>query len=105
MAEIRGKSNRVLKRIADELSTYESDHPGSTAALYRQNPAAVRVRIVDPSFEGLSRIERDDLVWRYLTKIPAGVRSDITFVLLLTPNEAETSFANEDFEHPVPSML
>ncbi len=105
MATIRGKSDRVLKRIADELSTYESEHPGSAAELYRQNPAAVRIRIVDPSFKGLDRIERDDIVWRYLNKLPASARGDITVVLLLTPDELETSFANEDFEHPVPSML
>ncbi|MCI0334965.1 MAG: hypothetical protein L0228_17295 [Planctomycetes bacterium] len=105
MAKIRGKADRVLKRIADELTEYESEHPGSTAELYRQNPAAVRIRIVDPAFAGLDRIERDDLVWRYLNKLPANARADITVVLLLTPEELATSFANQDFEHPIPSRL
>ena len=105
MAKIRGKSDRVLKRIADGLAAYESEHPGSKAELYRQNPAAVRIRIIDPSFSGLDRIERDDLVWTYLNKLPASVRGDITVLLLLTPEEVETSFANQDFEDPIPSRL
>jgi stress-induced morphogen len=105
MAKIRGKSDSVLKRIAAELTRYESEHPRSAAQLYRQNPAAIRIRIVDPSFASLDRIERDDVVWKYLNKLPGNVRADITVVLLLTPDELETSFANQDFEHPVPSRL
>ena len=105
MAKIRGKSDQVLKRIAETLNAYESEHRDSTAELYRQNPAAVRLRIVDPSFAGLDRIERDDLVWKYLNRLPASARADITVVLLLTPEEIETSFANQDFEHPVPSRI
>jgi hypothetical protein len=105
MARIRGKSDRVLKRIAATLAAYESEHPGSTAVLYRRNPAAVRIRIVDPSFAGLDRVERDDRAWRYLNKLPANARSDISVLLLLAPEELETSFANQDFEDPVPSRL
>jgi stress-induced morphogen len=105
MAKIRGKSDAVLSRIAKVLSAYESEHPDSTAQLYRQNPAAVRIRIVDPSFAGLDRIERDELVWSYLNNLPANARSDITVLLLLAPEELETSFANQDFEDPVPSRL
>jgi hypothetical protein len=105
MAKIRGKSDRVLKRIAEELTAYESEHPGSAAVLYRQNPAAVRIRIIDPTFAELDRIERDDLVWKYLNKLPASERGDITVVLLLAPEELETSFANQDFEDPIPSRI
>jgi stress-induced morphogen len=105
MPKIRGKSDTILKRIAEQLATYEAEHRGSAAVLYRQNPAAVRIRIVDPSFSGLDRVERDDLVWKYLNKLPANARADITVVLLLAPDELETSFANQDFEDPIPSRL
>jgi hypothetical protein len=105
MAKIRGRSDQVLRQIADKLTAYESEHSGSTAELYRQNPAAVRIRIVDPSFAELDRVERDNLVWKYLSKLPAQARGDITVVLLLAPEELETSFANQDFEDPIPSRL
>jgi hypothetical protein len=105
MAKIRGKSDRVLVLISKELESYESQYPGSAADLYRQNPAAVRIRIIDPSFAELDRIERDNRVWTYLTNLPANVRDDITVVLLLTPEESHTSFANQDFEDPIPSRL
>ncbi len=105
MARIRGRSDKALQLISDQLELYESKHPGSKAELYRQNPAAVRIRIVDPSFAGLDRIERDEIVWKYLYKLPPDVRGDITVVLLLAPDELETSFANQDFEDPIPSRL
>lgn len=105
MARIRGKSDTTIQAIADLLTEYESKHPNSEAELYRQNPAAVRIRIVDPSFRGRDRIERDEIVWNYLTKLPSDVRGDITVLLLLAPDELEDSFANQDFEDPIPSRL
>ena len=105
MAKIRGKVDGTLQAIAALLKAYESQHPESHSDLYRQNPAAVRIRIVDPSFVGRDRVERDDIVWKYLYKLAPEVRRDITVVLLLTPGEVATSFANQDFEDPIPSRL
>jgi stress-induced morphogen len=105
MAKIRGRSDDTLQAIAALLKAYESQHAGSEAELYRQNPAAVRIRIVDPSFTGHDRIERDEIVWKYLSKLAPDVRHDITVVLLLAPEELQTSFANQDFEDPIPSRL
>jgi len=41
------------------------DHSEARISLYRQNSVSVRVRIIDPSFEGKGKPERNDLVWHY----------------------------------------
>ena len=76
---------------------------------YRYNSASLRVRIVDPSFEGLSREERDDRVEKFLAELPAEIQADIINLVLLYPGEPEKSFRaflfDQEFEHPTPSML
>jgi hypothetical protein len=100
-----GKPDRVLNQIVKVLEDYEHENQDATSTLYRQNSVSVRMRIIDPSFEGLCKIERSDVVWRFLDRLPADIQSDITFLLLLAPSEVAESFANLDFERPVPSGL
>ena len=100
-----GKMDSILKRINTELARYEREHAQSRTSLYRQNSVSVRIRIIDPSFEGLTRAERSKRVWEYLHRLPQDAQSDITVLLLLTPNEVQTSFGNLDFERPVPSAI
>jgi hypothetical protein len=66
---------------------------------------SVRVRIIDPSFDGKTKPERNDIVWNYLTELSDDEQSDISMLLLLTPSETKHSFANFEFEDPVPSKL
>jgi stress-induced morphogen len=101
----RGKSDQVLQSILDALREYEATHLAADVEVYRQNSASVRVRIIDPDFAGLDRAERHKLVWRMLERLPEDVLSDVTILLLLTPDEVGDSFANFDFEHPIPSRL
>jgi stress-induced morphogen len=101
----RGKTDPVLERIVDALRSYESDHPEARIDLYRQNVVSVRVRIIDPSFAGSSRVERHRTVWRYLDALDEDVQSDISTLILLAPGETKSSFANMEFEDPVPSGL
>jgi hypothetical protein len=100
-----GKSDRVISQISKVLAEYERANPEATSSLYRQNSVSVRIRIIDPSFEGLTKVERSDIVWTYLHRLPRAVQSDITVLLLLAPDEVAESFANLDFERPVPSGL
>ena len=102
---LRGKSDPAVKQIKDVLSQYEAEHAGAKAALYRRNSASVRIRIIDPSFSGRSIGERSEQAWLYLRKLPEAVRDDISVLLLLPPEEAATSFANVEFENPLPSRL
>jgi stress-induced morphogen len=76
---------------------------------YRYNSASVRVRIIDPRFEGKSTEERDAMVEPLLEQLPEGIQADIMNLLTLYPDETSKSFkaffANSEFEEPSPSLL
>lgn len=101
----RGKSDAVIEGMIEALRAYEADHPDAQIDLYRQNSVSVRVRIIDPSFHGQTRVERSDRAWRYLDTLSDEVIADLSSLTLLTPEETKTSFANMEFEDPVPSIL
>ena len=101
----RGQSDEVIDRMIEALRTYEVDHSGSDIDIYRQNSVSVRIRIIDPDFAGLSKVERSKRVWKYLDSLSDDVQSDLSTLILLTPEETKLSFANFEFEDPVPSGL
>ena len=101
----RGKSDSVIDKIIEALKKYEIEHPGAQIDVYRQNSVSVRVRIVDPEFTGKSRSQRNQLAWGYLDQVSEEVQSDISTMLLLTPDETTKSFANAEFEDPIESTL
>jgi hypothetical protein len=101
----RGHSDAVIERMIEALRAFEADHPQARIDLYRQNPVSVRVRIIDPSFAGQTKVERSKTVWEYLEGLPDGVQSDLSTLILLTPEETKMSFANIEFDDPVPSGL
>jgi hypothetical protein len=101
----RGAPDDVQTAIADALAVYVQEHPRAHIDLCRQSRFSIRVRVVDPDFVDLSRADRNDLVWRSLARLPEDVQSDITMLVLLTPEEMATSGANLEFEHPVPQVL
>jgi hypothetical protein len=71
----------------------------------RQNSVSIRLRIIDPDFQGMDRIEREPEMWRLLRKLPEEVFVNITMLLLLTPEEAEHSLSSQVFDHPIPSRV
>lgn len=101
----RGASDPVIDEIIEALKRYEADRPGSQIDLYRQDPVSVRIRIIDSELAGLNKIDRNKLVWAYLDKISEETQSDISTLILLTPEETKKSFANFEFNDPVPSIL
>jgi hypothetical protein len=101
----RGKSDEVLDKIIAALNQYEADHPQAQIDLYRQNSVSVRVRIIDPGFVGHSKPQRSQHAWKYLGPLPEDVQGDISTLLLLTPDERKMSFANFEFDDPIPSKL
>jgi hypothetical protein len=101
----RGNSDAVIDRIIEALRAYETDHPSARIDLYRQNPVSVRVRIIDPDFAGRNKIERSKEAWKYLNSLPDEIQSDLSSLILLTPEETKMSFANLEFEDPIPSSL
>ena len=100
----REKSDAVIEQIKSVLQSYQKDHPAARIDLYRQNPASVRIRIIDPDFAGMSRLDRHGRVWKYLEPLPEDQEGDISMLVLLTPDEISRSPANLEFEDPVPSM-
>jgi hypothetical protein len=94
-----------LSAIASVLERYEVQHPGAKAEARRYNSASIRVRIIDPRFEGTSRADRDKELWELLEPLPEDTIADLTMLALLAPSEMPTSLANREFEHPSPSRL
>jgi len=101
----RGEIDPILEEIVTVLRPYEVDHPRAKIDLYRQNSVSVRVRIIDPDFAGKSRPERSQAAWAYLDRLTDEAQGDLSRVLLLTPEETQSSFANLEFDDPVPSEL
>lgn len=79
---------------------------------YRYNSASIRVRVIDPRFEGLSREKRDSMVERYIDCLPPEIQRDIVTLFTFAPSELERSpttfreyILNTEFDAPSPSML
>ena len=87
------------------LNKYQAKHPKSKIDIYRRNAVSIRVRIIDPDFEKVDRFERHQEVWEYFEGVPEDDQSDISMLLLLTPDEAARSAGNLEFEDPAPSLL
>lgn len=96
------KPDTVVKAIKAALARYASDHPGAKFDLYRRNPASVRVRVIDASFRNLNRASRHEQVWSYLDGLDKEVLADVSWLLLLSPDEASSSLSSEEFEDPAP---
>lgn len=101
----RRRSARRIPEITAALRPYLDQHPNAVEESYPQNSASIRVRVIDPDFQGIDRFDRHDLIWPYLETLPEHIMMQITVLLLLTPEETATSFANTDFENPIPSRL
>jgi stress-induced morphogen len=79
---------------------------------YRYNSASIRVRVIDPKFEGMSRETRDAMVEKYLDQLPPKTQRDIVTLFTFAPsdlNQSPTTFReymlNTEFEDPSPSTL
>jgi len=72
---------------------------------YRYNPASIRVRIIDPSFSGRAKEDREGLVLPLIRSLPEEIQADIVVLLMLAPGEEPRSLMNMEFESPSPSLL
>ncbi len=103
--------NAPVPAIDEILLQYEQEHPQSLGEYYRYNSASIRIRIIDPQFDGLAEDDRETIAYSYLDKLPDAIAGDITLVLLFTPAEFEhpetTIFglANLEFDDPRLSRL
>jgi 8-oxo-dGTP pyrophosphatase MutT (NUDIX family) len=98
------EDSRRHKQITQETH-YVERHLCSafpTAECYRYNPGVLRIRIVDERFEGMSRMERDELVLSLVRQLPEDTQLDITMLVLITEEEKIRSRVNIEFEDPSP---
>lgn len=79
---------------------------------YRYNSASIRVRVIDPRFEGMKREQRDALVEAGLDKLPPETQRDIVTLFTFAPSELTQTpetfrefMQNTEFDDPSPTML
>ena len=86
---------------------------------YRYNSASIRVRVIDPQFEGLPVEKRHDLVEPALEQLPERTQGDILMLYTFAPSELydperpgpqipsswKQYLRNAEFEDPSPSIL
>ena len=100
---LRGPRDAAVVKLKKVLDKYLKQHPKAEAALYRQNPGSLRVRILDNRFAKLSKGDRHDDVWNFLAKhLKNEEMQEISILLLLAPSEQPDSFMNSEFEDPSP---
>jgi stress-induced morphogen len=99
------RPDKLLKEIVAALREYEKKHTRAQIEVYRHSSVSIRIRVINPEFKGQSRAQREEEVWRAFDPLPDETVAEVSVLLLLTPDEATQSFANVEFENPVPSKL
>jgi len=97
------KTDAQVQQILDVLAEYKQAHPNAQIEVHRKHDVSLRIRMIDPDFRGIDWIDRESEVWKILEKLPDEVFLNITMLLLLTPEETQTSWASMEFDHPIPS--
>jgi hypothetical protein len=95
---ILGTPDTVTEAIRDALQPYAQSHPAAEVHVYRYSPVSVRARIVDPEFRNKSRSERHKIVWPLLYRLDEDSLAELTMLVLLPPEERDSSVANKDFD-------
>jgi hypothetical protein len=99
------KRQNAVDAVRSALRRYEEEYPSSTSKVYRYNSASIRVRVIDPTFRGMDLSEREKRVWPYLESLSDDVATQLTMLVLITPDEVDRSLANAEFDHPLTSRL
>jgi hypothetical protein len=99
----RGKADASVRDIVRLLERYQAEHPDAEIDVYRKSRFSIRIRIIDPEFRPLSRSQRSQLVWPLLRELPEETLADVSMVLLISPEERESSLGSQEFDDPLPS--
>ncbi len=82
------------------------------ADAYRYNSASIRVRVIDPRFDRMSREKRDAMVEPYLDTLPPETQRDIVTLFTFAPSDLEQTpktfreyMLSAEFDDPSPSVL
>jgi hypothetical protein len=108
-SESRWKKHTLETRSVEQVLR---DAGFANVEAYRYNSASIRVRVIDPRFEGLAPEKRDATVEPYLEKLPERTQADIISLFTFAPSELQQTpqtlrqfLLNTEFEDPSPSML
>jgi hypothetical protein len=99
--EIRGPIDDALARVRDSLQPYADNNPAAEIVIRHKGRYSIWARVIDPAFTGMARGDRHDLIWSYFTSLPDEIASDVTWLYLLSPNEAAKPVAGLEFDEPV----
>lgn len=102
-AKDKTRNATTTKIEAAFASQYLPKHPDALITVYRYNPWAYRVRIIDPDFHGLNIVERETDAMAVVRSLPDDVQDRISMLLLITPAEREQSLSSLEFDDPKPS--
>ena len=64
------KPDVQVQQILDVLTEYERLHPLAQIEGRRHNPVSIRLRIIDPDFQGMDRLAREPEIWQLLKSCP-----------------------------------
>lgn len=101
----QNRNDLQVQEIYSALAPYKAAHPNAQLDVRRRHEVSIHIRVIDPDFHQMRRIERENQFWPLLKQLPYETFADITILLLLTPEEAPRSMANLVFENPVPDSL
>ena len=96
--------DRDVASIRNALNGYAALHPRAKIDVYRYNSCSIRIRVIDPDFKGLDRVERDNRIWVHLDEVEEDARSQVTMIVLLVPGEEKSSLGNLEFSNPSPPL-
>ena len=103
MVKILDAADEAVDQVAAALEHYEQAHQEAECFVRRYNPASIRVKIVDTTFQGLTKGERHDYARRFLSSLPEDVLAQISVLLCLEPGE--NSLLDMEFQNPSRSYL
>ena len=103
MVTILHEPDHAVEHIAAALAVYEQTHNAAACFVYRYNPGAIRVKIVDATFHGWSKGERHDYAWGFLQGVPEDILAQISVLLCLEPGESAP--LDVEFHEPIRSYL
>lgn len=102
------KRTDETRNVEEALQKAGFDHVDA----YRYNSASIRVRVIDPRFEGMSPEKRDAMVEPHLEQLPERTQADIISLYTFAPSELNQTpktfrefVQNTEFDDPSPSML
>ncbi|HZZ43432.1 MAG TPA: hypothetical protein VFE58_10890 [Tepidisphaeraceae bacterium] len=96
-------TNTEMAKVQEVESVFKSAFPQAEVEIHPHG-WAIRARITDPGFKGLSRIQREEKVFPLFKKLKTDLVTELTMLLLRAPGE-EKGILDLEFEDPSPVHL